>query len=46
LGIFLTGIYMVGMVIHPKKQILRMGYDSFTVLLVYLLGIAGLLVLL
>jgi len=46
LGIFLTGIYMVGMVIHPKKQILRMGYDSFIVLLVYLLGIAGLLVLL
>lgn len=46
LGIFLTGIYMVGMVIHPKKQILNMGYDSFIVLLVYLLGIAGLLVLL
>jgi cation:H+ antiporter len=42
LGIILTGIYMAGMVIHSKKQIYRMGIDSFIVLIVYLLGIWGL----
>jgi cation:H+ antiporter len=42
LGIILTGIYMAGMVIHSKKQIGRMGIDSFIVLIVYLLGIIGL----
>jgi cation:H+ antiporter len=46
LGIILTAIYMVGMLIHSNKQILRMGVDSFIVLIVYLLGIWGLLVLL
>ena len=46
LGIILTGIYMVGMLIHSKKQIFRMGVDSFIVLIVYLIGIWGLLVLL
>ena len=46
LGIILTGIYMVGMLIHSKKQIVRMGVDSFIVLIVYLIGIWGLLVLL
>jgi cation:H+ antiporter len=45
LGIILTGIYMVGMVIHSKKQIYRMGIDSFIVLIVYLIGIWGLLML-
>jgi len=43
LGIILTGIYMAGMVIHSKKQIGRMGIDSFIVIIVYLLGIWGLL---
>jgi cation:H+ antiporter len=42
LGIILTGIYMIGMLIHSKKQVLRMGMDSLIVLLVYLLGIWGL----
>lgn len=42
LGIFLTGIYIIGMVLHSKKQILRMGIDSFIVLIVYLLGLLGL----
>ena len=45
LGIILTGIYMIGMVVHSKKQILRMGIDSFIVVIVYLLGIWGLLAL-
>jgi cation:H+ antiporter len=43
LGIILTGIYMIGMVLHSKKQVLRMGVDSFIVVIVYLLGLCGLL---
>ena len=45
LGIILTGIYMAGMVIHSKKQIARMGIDSFIVLIVYIIGIFGLFLL-
>lgn len=45
LGILLTGIYMAGMVIHSKKQICRMGVDSFLVVIIYLLGLMGLLIL-
>ena len=41
LGIILTGIYMIGMMIHSKKQIFRMGIDSFIVIIVYLLGLWG-----
>ena len=43
LGIILTGIYMIGMVLHSKKQVLRMGVDSLIVVIVYLLGLLGLL---
>lgn len=45
LGIILTGIYMVGMVVHSKKQVFRMGVDSLIVVIAYLLGIWGLLAL-
>jgi cation:H+ antiporter len=45
LGIILTGIYMAGMVIHSKKQIFRMGIDSFIVVIVYAIGLWGLLYL-
>lgn len=45
LGIILTGIYMIGMVVHSKRQICRMGIDSLVVVIVYLLGIWGLLAL-
>jgi cation:H+ antiporter len=45
LGIILTGVYMAGMVIHSKKQIFRMGVDSFLVVIIYLLGLMGLLLL-
>ena len=41
LGIILTGIYMIGMVVHSKKQIFQMGIDSFIVVIVYLLGLWG-----
>jgi cation:H+ antiporter len=43
LGIILTGIYMIGMVLHSNKQILRMGVDSFIVVIVYILGLWGLI---
>jgi cation:H+ antiporter len=43
LGIILTGIYMIGMVLHSKKQVLRMGVDSIIVVIVYILGLWGLL---
>jgi len=33
------------MVIHSKKQIFRMGVDSFLVVIIYLLGLMGLLLL-
>jgi cation:H+ antiporter len=45
IGIVLTAIYMIGMVVHSKKQIFSMGYDSFIVLIVYLLSIWGLMYL-
>jgi len=42
LAALLTLIYSVGLVFRPTKRILGMGIDSVVVLLVYLLGIAGL----
>jgi cation:H+ antiporter len=42
LAILLTVIYICGLIFRPRKQILRMGIDSFIVLLVYLLGLLGL----
>jgi cation:H+ antiporter len=45
LGMILTCIYMIGMVLHSKKQIFRMGLDSFIVLIVYLIGLWGLFTL-
>ncbi len=42
LGIVLTAVYVAGLVFRPRRQYLRMGVDSITVLAVYLIGIAGL----
>ncbi|GAA2888033.1 hypothetical protein Acy02nite_81830 [Actinoplanes cyaneus] len=42
LGALLTVVYMAGLVFRPRRQRLRMGIDSITVLILYLLGIAGL----
>src|ERR1700674_624792 len=42
LAILLTVIYICGLIFRPRKQICRMGVDSFIVLLVYLLGLLGL----
>jgi len=44
-GALLTIIYMAGLLFRPKKQHARMGIDSIAVLIVYLITIAGLVVL-
>lgn len=45
LGILVTVIYVGGVIVRPKKQILRMGIDSLLVIIIYILGIIGLLFL-
>lgn len=42
LGMLLTAVYIYGLVFRPRRQIGRMGIDSFIVLLLYVIGIAGL----
>jgi cation:H+ antiporter len=42
LGIVLTIVYMAGLIFRPRRQYLRMGIDSITVLIIYLVGIVGL----
>lgn len=42
LGAVLTSIYILGVIIRPKRVIGRMGLDSLLVLIVYLTGLAGL----
>jgi cation:H+ antiporter len=45
LGALLTVVYMVGLVFRPQRQWLRMGADSIVVLVLYVIGIAGLSVI-
>ena len=42
LGIILTTGYITGLIFRPQKQVARMGIDSLVVLLIYVVGIAGL----
>ena len=42
LGILLTAVYIAGLIFRPRRAIARMGPDSLTVLILYALGIAGL----
>jgi cation:H+ antiporter len=42
LGALLTVVYMWGLVLRPGRKILGMGVDSLVVLILYVLGIAGL----
>jgi cation:H+ antiporter len=42
LGALLTVVYVYGLVFRPRRLVLRMGLDSLTVLVLYALGIAGL----
>jgi cation:H+ antiporter len=42
LGGLLTVVYVAGLIFRPSRQYLRMGVDSITVLVLYALGIGGL----
>jgi cation:H+ antiporter len=42
LGILLTAVYIWGLVFRPRRRIFRMGVDSLAVLVLYAVGIAGL----
>jgi cation:H+ antiporter len=44
LGILLTTVYIFGLIFRPRRRILRMGPDSLTVLVLYAIGIVGLVV--
>ena len=43
LGMVLTVVYGWGLIMRPNRQVLRMGLDSLTVLMLYVAGIAGLI---
>ncbi|MBW6526438.1 sodium:calcium antiporter [Sphingomonas sp. RHCKR7] len=42
LGVLLTCVYAAGLIFRPRRQIWRMGIDSFVVLVLYALGLGGL----
>jgi cation:H+ antiporter len=43
LGSLLTAIYLYGLIFRPRRRILRMGIDSLLVLILYAIGIVGLI---
>ncbi len=45
LGILLTAVYVTGLLFRPRRQIARMGIDSLVVLILYALGLLGLIAL-
>ena len=42
LGMLLTVVYITGLIFRPRRQVARMGVDSLVVLVLYALGILGL----
>ena len=42
LGILLTAVYICGLIFRPGRRILHLGIDSLAVLILYLIGVAGL----
>ena len=42
LGVLLTAIYVFGLIFRPKRRVLGVGIDSLAVLILYLVGTAGL----
>jgi len=42
LGVLLTSVYLAGLIFRPRKRVLGMGVDSLVVLVLYIIGIAGL----
>lgn len=45
LGIVLTAVYVAGLIFRPKRQFLNLGPDSLVVVLLYVVGIAGMVVI-
>jgi cation:H+ antiporter len=45
LGAVVTGIYLAGIVVRPRRRIARLGPDSLAVVAAYALGIAGLAII-
>ncbi len=45
LGGLLTVVYMAGLLFRPEKQHARLGIDSIAVLVLYVVGVAGLIAL-
>ena len=45
LGTLLTAVYITGLIFRPRRQVARMGVDSLVVLVLYVLGILGLVVI-
>jgi cation:H+ antiporter len=43
LGILLTAVYLWGLIFRPRRRILGMGLDSLVVLILYAVGVAGLI---
>lgn len=43
LGVLLTTIYIIGLIVRSRRTVLRMGFDSVAVLVLYVAGIASLL---
>jgi cation:H+ antiporter len=42
LGILLTAVYVAGIIFRPRRQVFGIGIDSLSVLILYVVGIAGL----
>ena len=45
LGALLTVVYMIGLIFRPAKEHFRLGIDSIAVVVLYLIGVAGLIAL-
>jgi cation:H+ antiporter len=45
LGVLLTVIYLIGVIVRPRRCFLRLGIDSILVVVVFAVGILGLAVL-
>ena len=42
LGLLVTAVYLFGLIFRPRRRVLGMGVDSLAVLLLYLVGLLGL----
>jgi cation:H+ antiporter len=43
-GLLMTAVFVSGIVLRPQRRRLRLGLDSWVALLIYALGVWGLLV--